>query len=151
MEEKKLFWEFTRNEGRKYRGWVLSLAIFGYIRFVLIIILSLAMPDSFGEIQYAIIDALLSLGLGIWIHLTFSKVPVVIFGVYIVLSMLLNMIGTGTMSGILWVVLCVNGVVQTFKLHDDWERYQIDHPELFNGNDGNMGSNADNGNFGAGM
>ena len=149
--EKKLFMEFTRNEGRKYRGWVLSLAIFGYIRFVLIIILSLAMPEQFGEIQYAIFDALLSLGLGIWIHKTFAKVPVVIFGVYIVLSMLINMMSSGTMSGIIWVVLCVNGVMQTFKLHDDWEIYKKDHPELFNGNDGNMGSNADSGNLGTGM
>ncbi|MBO6014456.1 MAG: hypothetical protein J6P48_03205 [Oscillospiraceae bacterium] len=71
-----------------------------------------------------ILDVVILLVLGLFIHLKHSRTCAIILLIYAVFSVVMNLIATGKLGGYLIVIAGIYAVVSAFKLDKAWKEYQ---------------------------
>lgn len=106
-------------ENKKLRSQIRGAAIICYIcggltLLLMIISLNLMM----------LLDVAILVGLGLGVHLAYSRVCAILLAVYAVFSVIVGLVVNGTISGWLIVVAAVFAVLCTFNLEKGWKIYQ---------------------------
>lgn len=76
------------------------------------------------DIMTWIVDALLLVGLGLWLHLGKSRVCAILILSYSLLNMAGSYLMIGRMQGIMILLAGIASVQATFKYHGLWNRYR---------------------------
>ncbi len=77
-----------------------------------------------GDIFSAVFCLILMVGLGLGIHLLQSRVCAILLTVYGVINTILTVITTGKVSGWLFLVVGIYGIICTFKFQKAWKQYK---------------------------
>ena len=106
-------------ENKKLRSQLLGTAIICYISGGLTLLLML-----FSMNLMMLLDVALLVGLGLGVHLAYSRVCAILLAVYAVFSVLVGIVVSGTVSGWLIVIAAIFAVLCTFNLEKGWKAYQ---------------------------
>lgn len=123
MQEKmtrKEFWK--KGLPGKTRGEIMTGAVFAYISAAVTAVVAMVLSPLM------LIDAVISLGLGLGIHLARSRVCGIVLSGYFILSKIM-MIVDGTAKsigalGIVMIVAFVTATIGTFQYQKLWKQYQ---------------------------
>ncbi len=77
-----------------------------------------------GNIIGAVVSLLLYIGLGLGIHLGQSRVCAIVLTAYGVVNTIVASMQTGSLSGWLFPLIGVYGIIYTFKFHKAWKQYK---------------------------
>lgn len=89
------------------------VAVFNFVLFAI-----------FGDIIGAVISLLLYVGLGLGIHLGQSRVCAIVLTVYGAFNTIVTSMETGKLSGWIFPLIGVYGIIYTFKFHKAWKQYK---------------------------
>ena len=104
-------------ENKSARGLILAGAILCYVSAGITTLVLVPNQPS------ALVDVIILLGIGLWVHLSKSKASGVVLLVYGVLNTLIMTILTHSFSGWLILLAGILASVGTSKLNDAWKRY----------------------------
>lgn len=77
-----------------------------------------------GDIISAVIAVVLFAGLGLGIHLGQSRVCAILLTVYGTFNVIVTVMETGRVSGWLFLLVGIYGLIYTFKFHKAWKQYK---------------------------
>lgn len=101
---------------KQLRGCGIAMYIVAVINCILFAIL--------GDIIVAVISLLLYIGLGLGIHLGQSRVCAIVLTAYGVFNTIVTSMQTGSLSGWIFPLIGVYGIIYTFKFHKAWKQYK---------------------------
>lgn len=106
-------------ENKKLRSQIRGAAIICYICGGLTLLLMLVSMNLM-----MLLDVAILVGLGLGVHLAYSRVCAILLAVYAVFSVIVGIVVNGTVSGWLIVLAAVFAVLCTFNLEKGWKIYQ---------------------------
>lgn len=106
-------------ENKKLRSQIRGTAIICYICGGLTLLLMLVSMNLM-----MLLDVAILVGLGLGVHLAYSRVCAILLAVYAVFSVLVGIVVSGTVSGWLIVIAAIFAVLCTFNLEKGWKAYQ---------------------------
>lgn len=106
-------------ENKKLRSQILGAAIICYISGGLTLLAMLLFTNPM-----MLLDVAILVGLGLGVHLAYSRVCAILLAVYAVFSVIVGIVVNGTVSGWLIIVAAVFAVLCTFNLEKSWKAYQ---------------------------
>ncbi len=101
---------------KQLRGCGIAMYILAVINCILYVV--------FGNIIDAVFLPLLFIGLGLGIHLGQSRVCAIVLTAYGVFNVIVTSMQTGSLSGWIFPLIGVYGIIYTFKFHKVWKQYK---------------------------